>query len=546
MLNIITNIISLFAKIAYGTQSIKIKLELELITTNTVTDNNDEIRRMDFHFNNFQSLEGDNTIEGIYNSLFNNEDFINTFTNRSIVIITSGKQYNPDVSFNYHPNVYLPSGIETSYLDYFNKVVGFIKNRYDESGYVLNLIPEFKVSVWDISHMRNKTVKTLKAGNGKSHFSTTACVNSVEMTDPVVVASEDWSELEMEDYINNLTEEDYKEMEEDFKARNKERKKEFMDKIKEENPLTDNFILHFDKDFADTSDENFATLDLETVRLPQHNDIQIPVCITHCSGDILDNRKSNNKYYQIATDNLTSVDLSLIQKDVTKMFKDLMNKITRNKLSRFNNRTIFVHNLGGFDGIFIHKALVEIYGTKITCLLDDSNKYVSITYKGEVIDTSKGKKLTEAQLKENKYTIEFKDSCRLFPVSLDLLCKVFKVEGKASKYNPLYNDVNLFDNLELLKTFKEYALQDTYSLRSALIKARSVYAGDWDVDIIKNFSNSGLSLKVYRHKFMESCKDYISVLTKPQDAIVRKSYFGGARLAAIITKRMVKIYTIMM
>ena len=210
------------------------------------------------------------------------------------------------------------------------------------------------------------------------------------------------------------------------------------------------------------------------------------------------------------------------------MFKDLMNKITRNKLSRFNNRTIFVHNLGGFDGIFIHKALVEIYGTKITCLLDDSNKYVSITYKGEVIDTSKGVKLTEAQLKENKYTIEFKDSCRLFPVSLDLLCKVFKVEGKASKYNPLYNDVNLFDNLELLKTFKEYALQDTYSLRSALIKARSVYAGDWDVDIIKNFSNSGLSLKIYRHKFMESCKDYISVLTKPQDAIVRKSYFGGA------------------
>ena len=544
MITMLNTIISLFTRIAYGTQSIKLDLNMELITTNTVTDSNDEIRRIDFHFDNYQSLEGHNTIEGIYNSLFSNEVFINTFTNRSIVIITSGKQYNPDVSFNYHPNVYLPLGVETTYTNYFNKVVEFIKNRYDESGYVLNLIPEFKVTVWDISHMRNKTVKTLKAGKGKAHFSTSACVNSLELTDPVVVSSEEIEE--MEDYINNLTEEDEKEITEYFKTRDKERKKEFMDKIKEENPLTDNFILHFDKDFADTSDENFATLDLETVRLPQHNDIQIPVCITHCSGDILDNRKSNNKYYQIATDNLTSVDLSLIQKDVTKMFKDLMNKITRNKLSRSNNRTIFVHNLGGFDGIFIHKALVEIYGTKITCLLDDSNKYVSITYKGEVIDTSKGKKLTEAQLKENKYTIEFKDSCRLFPVSLDLLCKVFKVEGKASKYNPLYNDVNLFDNLELLKTFKEYALQDTYSLRSALIKARSVYAGDWDVDIIKNFSNSGLSLKVYRHKFMESCKDYISVLTKPQDAIVRKSYFGGARLAAIITKRMVKIYTIMM
>ena len=115
MITIITNLISLFTRIAFGTQSIKIKLELELITTNTVTDSNDEIRRMDFHFDNFQSLEGDNTIEGIYNSLFNNEDFINTFTNRSIVIITSGTQYNTKVSFNYHPNVYLPLGVETTY-----------------------------------------------------------------------------------------------------------------------------------------------------------------------------------------------------------------------------------------------------------------------------------------------------------------------------------------------------------------------------------------------------------------------------------------------
>lgn len=274
MLNIITNIISLFAKIAYGTQSIKIKLELELITTNTVTDSNDEIRRIDFHFDNFQSLEGHNCIEGIYNSLFNNEDFINTFNNRSIVIITSGTQYNPKTSFNYHPNIYLPLGIGTPYIEYFNKVEQFIRNRYDISGYVLNIIPEFKVSVWDISHMRNKTVKTLKGGNGKSHFSTTACTNPSQLTDPEVSVecASFVEELEMEEYLNNLTPEDEQEIDEFLKVRAKERKKEFMDQMKEENPLTDNFIIHFDKDFSDTSEENFSALDLETVKLPQHNE----------------------------------------------------------------------------------------------------------------------------------------------------------------------------------------------------------------------------------------------------------------------------------
>lgn len=154
MITIIKNLLSLFTKIAFGTQVNRIDLSMELITTNTVTDSNDEIRRIDFHFDNFQNLEGHNTIEGIYNTLFKNEDFINTFTNRTIVIITSGTQYNPKTSFNYHPNIYLPLGVETPYIDYFNKVEQFIRNRYDISGYVLNIIPEFKVSVWDIIYIR--------------------------------------------------------------------------------------------------------------------------------------------------------------------------------------------------------------------------------------------------------------------------------------------------------------------------------------------------------------------------------------------------------
>ena len=274
----------------------------------------------------------------------------------------------------------------------------------------------------------------------------------------------------------------------------------------------------------------------------------IPVCITHTVSE----RPDYCKYYQINSDNLNSNSLKLINADVTAMFKDLMDNITSRVDNRSNNRVIFVHNLGGFDGIFIHKALVNLYGKKVECLIDDSNSYISITYNGEIIDTSLDsnkhliEKWTKKDKENNKYKIEFKDSCRLFPVTLDQLCKVFEVKGKISKYNPAFNEISLFKDTTIFEQFKQYAKQDTVALFNALTKARELYGTDWDVDIIHCYSSANLSLRIFRHEFMENMKDYICVLSNSQDRLVRKSYFGGARLAAIITKRMVKIYTIMM
>ena len=119
---------------------------------------------------------------------------------------------------------------------------------------------------------------------------------------------------------------------------------------------------------------------------------------------------------------------------------------------------------------------------------------------------------------------------RLFPVSLDQLCQVFGVKGKASKYNPEFNEISLFNNSELLATFKEYAIQDTVALFQALTEARKLYATDWDVDIIQCYSAApkALSLRVFKHKFMYSLFSYICVLKNTQDKFIRLSYFGGA------------------
>jgi hypothetical protein len=98
------------------------------------------------------------------------------------------------------------------------------------------------------------------------------------------------------------------------------------------------------------------------------------------------------------------------------------------------------HNLGSFDGLFLYKALFKYVESKprpslpgieieerqdykpnysnIKCLLDPSKSFITISYKN------------------NNVTYTWKDSMRIFPFSLNTLCKMFGVTGKSMTYNP--------------------------------------------------------------------------------------------------------------
>jgi hypothetical protein len=67
--------------------------------------------------------------------------------------------------------------------------------------------------------------------------------------------------------------------------------------------------------------------------------------------------------------------------------------------------------------------------------------------------------------------LTFKDSLRIFPMSLSNLCKTFGVDGKLSKYNQAFNTLELFNNKDLLNNFIEYGVQDSVALYNALVKA---------------------------------------------------------------------------
>jgi hypothetical protein len=82
------------------------------------------------------------------------------------------------------------------------------------------------------------------------------------------------------------------------------------------------------------------------------------------------------------------------------------------------HETIFVHNLGSFDGVLMYPYLMSSFGVPNVELIDDKNKLILIK--------------ARVYLEDGTKTITWKDSYRIFPVSLDKLCEQFGVPGKTS------------------------------------------------------------------------------------------------------------------
>ena len=200
----------------------------------------------------------------------------------------------------------------------------------------------------------------------------------------------------------------------------------------------------------------------------------------------------------------------ILNTNSTKAVNDLWLKFF-NYLENSNNinfKYIFVHNLGSFDGIFLYKALSNFYKpSQLETIIDDKNKFIIIT------------------LKLSNYKIIFKDSYRIFPISLNELCKVFTVEGKISTYNTNYNNLNIFKNKYLLKDFINYSKQESLALYNALLKAQKEFIDLHNVDITSILSISSLALKIFRTNYLEID---IPILSSNNDNFIRKSYYGGA------------------
>lgn len=169
---------------------------------------------------------------------------------------------------------------------------------------------------------------------------------------------------------------------------------------------------------------------------------------------------------------------------------------------------LFYLFLGSFDGYFIYKELSNIFKPdEISTIIDDKNKFIQII------------------LKKYDFEIVWKDSYRIFPLSLDNLCENFMVEGKISKYDIRFNNLEFLKDNNLLKEFKKYAIQDSFCLLEALNSAQNIYTSDYNADITSILSTSTLSLKIFRKMFLNF---NILVIRGWIDNFIRRAYLGGA------------------
>lgn len=177
------------------------------------------------------------------------------------------------------------------------------------------------------------------------------------------------------------------------------------------------------------------------------------------------------------------IDIDLFKVDpeqsVIQMFKDLNNFLIEN----LSHHTIFVHNLGSFDGYFLFKYLTIIYPiNKVKAIIENDNRFI--------------------QIKLNH--IKFNDSFRIFSVSLNSLCEIFnKGEGKLSDYNPKYNTLEMFSDKILFDSFVKYANKDSIILYKCMLNASEIYFLEYGVELADCLSMSSLSILIFRKKFLK-------------------------------------------
>lgn len=396
---------------------------------------NESGRFLVFTLQNNNLYEHNEAIKSIYNTLMNNKKFI-SFGQKK-VIITSALIDGSE--FSYHHNVLLSNN--TTYLKYYNSVIDSV-NKYFDEGYPVDVIPAFKIRVWNMDNLANRNIKITR---------------------------------------NTIS--------------NNNNKMDILTKRNIHTKNNDNFtpLIPLDLNIDKKETISISTMDIETMN---YKGLQIPVAISIA--------------YTFNEKKLFLIDSKLLKTDldeaINKLWEDYF-IFVKNNIKYFKN--IFVHNLGSFDGYFIYKGLTKLFPAFISTIIDNNNKFIQISFK------------------YYKFKINWKDSYRIYPISLDDLCKTFNVEGKMNKYDIRFNDLDLFNNLNLLKKFKEYSIQDSVCLLNALLNAQDLYFKDHNFDpfSISILSTSTLSLKILRSKYL---KVNIPILKGWTDSFIRKGYYAGA------------------
>ena len=396
ILKVISNLltlISLFIK----------KLEKHLSEDNLILVRTSHLnlgRNKNFILNNHKLLENEDLFFAIYMFLMTNREFLSFGEHK--VIIVNGKM--KDYTFNLHHNVLIKN--DTSFKAYWNKIKDALES-ISERGYTVLGIPPNRNKLLNMDMYANRKIKiTNNALTGKEIFCLYEKNNKQKTTNTDKVAGVKFKK----DYLNKKFYTTKASFNTNFKTNDSDnfKKDKYLTyitplKIRKSNSISKVINIQ------DKQKKPFSVMDIETMGLIGQ---EIPVSISI--------KTANNL-------KLFIIDHNLLKKDVEMAIKDLWNNLFEFIGLNCNKHVIFVHNLGSFDGFFIYKALSNRFKPlEVSCLINSHNKFIQIT------------------LELQKLKIVFKDSYQILQVSLNDLCSIFSIPGKASIYKQEYHQISLF------------------------------------------------------------------------------------------------------
>ena len=196
--------------------------------------------------------------------------------------------------------------------------------------------------------------------------------------------------------------------------------------------------------------------------------------------------------------------------------------------------TIYAHNLGRFDSVFIIKALISNKNFSLTPIWkDDAILSLSIEHNGKIWILLDSYKL----LPEKLESILKSFSCNIkkghFPYSFVNQNNLFYIGEKPSKefYNnipdPEYLSISK-KNWNLEKETLKYLKKDVEGLLEVTIKFRDTIHNKYNLNITKYKTLSSLALGLYTSNYISP--DLIPELKMIKGGLeneIRSSYFGG-------------------
>ena len=275
------------------------------------------------------------------------------------------------------------------------------------------------------------------------------------------------------------------------------------------------------KDFD--KDNNIGSIDIETYN--NYNGDVVPYCIGF---------KTEDNLYISYIDDFESCD------DM------ILNCIDNICIPKNHNIKLYAHNMSEFDGIIILKSLIK------TSNKHDYNMKIFSDNDGNMLSLDIYKKLNN----KKKIKISILDSCKLLPVNLDFLAKVFNSEVKKGifpydfvssdtiKYMgnvpdfKYFDKINYEDYLKYCETYNDsiwdckkeslfYLEKDLISLFNVVMAFNKIIYNKFKVNITRVRTISGLAFIIFTSNYYDDNKTPIYFTKGKIEKFIRKSYVGG-------------------